>query len=153
MHSHPHERAPGEVVALLDLATLPSAPFWARRQTRTVLRAWRIWAETIETAELLVSELVTNAVKFAGPVPEPSCHPSYRSARRISLVLRHQPGQLIIEVSDPDPRPPVVAEVDSEAEGGRGLMLVQALSKEWNFYLPSTGGKVVYCVLATMASP
>jgi anti-sigma regulatory factor (Ser/Thr protein kinase) len=152
MHSHPHERVPGEAVALLDLATLPSAPFWARCQTRTVLRAWRIWTETIETAELLVSELVTNAVKFAGTVPEPS-GAAYRSARRITLVLRHQAGELIIEVSDPDPRPPVIAEVDSQAEGGRGLMLVQALSKEWNYYLPPTGGKVVYCVLASMASP
>jgi hypothetical protein len=60
---------------------------------------------------------------------------------------------LIIEVSDPDPSPPIMAEVDSEAEGGRGLMLVQALSKEWDYYLPRTGGKVVYCVLASMASP
>jgi anti-sigma regulatory factor (Ser/Thr protein kinase) len=117
-----------------------------------VLRAWRIWTETIETAELLVSELVTNAVKFAGSVPE-SSGAGYRNARRITLVLRHQAGQLIIEVSDPDPTPPVMAEGGSEAEGGRGLMLVQALSKEWNFYLPSTGGKVVYCVLASMASP
>jgi anti-sigma regulatory factor (Ser/Thr protein kinase) len=153
MQSHPKARAPGEAVALLDLATLPSAPFWARRQTRTVLRAWRVWTETIETAELLVSELVTNAVKFSGTVPKTSGYAEYRNARRISLVLRHQAGQLIIEVSDPDPSPPIMAEVDSEAEGGRGLMLVQALSKEWDYYLPRTGGKVVYCVLASMASP
>ena len=46
-----------------------------------------------------------------------------------------------------------MAEVDGEAEGGRGLMLVQALSKEWDYYLPRTGGKVVYCVLVSMADP
>ena len=69
---------------------------------------------------------------------------------RISLVLRYVADRLIIEVSDPDSRPPVFAEADDDAEGGRGLMLVQALSKEWSFYLPPAGGKVVYCVLAAM---
>jgi anti-sigma regulatory factor (Ser/Thr protein kinase) len=153
MDNHPQARVAGEAVALLDLVTLPSAPFWARCQTRTVLRAWRLWTETIETAELLVSELVTNAVKFSGTAPEPSGYGGSRSARRITLVLRHQADKLIIEVSDPDPGPPVMADVDGEAEGGRGLMLVHALSKEWNYYLPRTGGKVVYCVLPSMASP
>jgi hypothetical protein len=28
-------------------------------------------------------------------------------------------------------------------------MLVQALSKEWSYYLPPTGGKTVYCVIGT----
>ena len=99
-----------------------------------------------------MSELVTNAVKFAGTI-DASDYAGHRNAQRISFVLRHQAGQLIIEVSDPDPRPPVMAEVDGEAEGGRGLMLVQALSKEWDYYLLRTGGKVVYCVLVSMADP
>ncbi len=46
-----------------------------------------------------------------------------------------------IEVSDPDPHPPVFAEAGGESEGGRGLMLVQALSKEWDYYLPPPAGK------------
>jgi anti-sigma regulatory factor (Ser/Thr protein kinase) len=152
MHNHPQTRVPGEAVALLDLAASTSAPFWARRQTRTALGAWRIWTETIETAELLVSELVSNAVKFAGTI-DASDYAGHRNAQRISFVLRQKADQLIIEVSDPDPRPPVMAEVDGEAEGGRGLMLVQALSKEWDYYLLRTGGKVVYCVLVSMADP
>lgn len=141
-------RVPGEAVSCLDLVTLPSAPFWARRQTRAVLRSWRIWPEIIDTAELLVSELVTNSVKFTGPKPARPGLAELEGVKCISLILRYLAGQLIIEVSDPDPRPPVIAEADDDAEGGRGLMLVQALSKEWDYYLPPSGGKVVYCVLA-----
>jgi anti-sigma regulatory factor (Ser/Thr protein kinase) len=140
---------PGEAVSYLELVTLPSAPFWARRQTRAALRSWRIWPETIETAELLVSELITNAVKFAAPGQAQRADASYESVECISLTLRYMTGRLIIEVSDPNPGPPVTAEAGDEAESGRGLMLVQALSKEWNYYLPPSGGKVVYCVLGT----
>ena len=51
----------------LALVTLPTSPFWARRYTRTFLDSCRgIGKGTAETAELLVSELVTNAVRFAG---------------------------------------------------------------------------------------
>jgi anti-sigma regulatory factor (Ser/Thr protein kinase) len=142
-------RVPGEAVSYLELVTLPSAAFWARRQTRAALRSWRIWPETIDTAELLVSELVTNAVKFTGSDPELLTCPDLADVKRISLTLRHLADQLIIEVSDPDPRPPIFAEAGDDVESGRGLMLVQALSKEWNFYLPPSGGKVVYCVLGT----
>jgi anti-sigma regulatory factor (Ser/Thr protein kinase) len=144
-------RVPGEAVAYLELATLPSAPFWARRQTRAALRSWSFWPETIETAELLVSELVTNAIKFTGSDPALISYRDLDGVKRISLTLRHLTDRLIIEVSDPDPRPPVLSEPDSEADGGRGLMLVQMLSKEWSYYLPPSGGKVVYCVLASMA--
>ena len=53
----------------IALVTLPTSPFWARRYTCTFLDSCRgIGEGTTETAELLVSELVTNAVRFAnGP--------------------------------------------------------------------------------------
>ena len=35
----------------------------------------------------------------------------------------------------------------TDAENGRGLMLVDALSKEWSYFFPPGGGKVVYCFL------
>ena len=48
------------------LVTLPTSPFWARRYTRTFLGSCGgIGEDTARTAELLVSELVTNAVRFA----------------------------------------------------------------------------------------
>lgn len=36
-------RERGEEVSYLELAALPSAPFWARRQIKNVLSAWQLW--------------------------------------------------------------------------------------------------------------
>lgn len=148
MRYFPQPRSPGEVAAYLELATLPSAPFWARHQTRVALQSWRMSADSIDTAELLVSELVTNAVKFAEPTAVQPGLARSDEIEIVSLILRYMNGRLIIEVSDSDPRPPMLSEPGDDAECGRGLMLVQALSKEWGHYLPPSGGKVVYCVLA-----
>jgi anti-sigma regulatory factor (Ser/Thr protein kinase) len=135
-------------VSYLELAALPTAACCARRHTETALRAWRLRQEDIETAQLLVSELVTNSVKFADPPSARTtcCGPADMKA--ISLVLRYHASLLIIEVSDPGTVPPIVTKAAPDAETGRGLMLVQALSKEWNYYLPPSGGKTVYCVLS-----
>src|ERR1035441_2495715 len=52
---------------MFALVTLPTSPFWARRYTRSFLDSCEgINEGTVETAELLVSELVTNAVRFSG---------------------------------------------------------------------------------------
>ncbi len=144
----PLPRAPGESVSYLEVAALPSAPFWARSQVKTALRAWRLWAETIETAELMASELVTNAVKAAGPEQESLTYADLGSIDRIAVTLRYLLGRVIIEVFDSNNNPPVLDEADTDAESGRGLMLVQALSKEWGYFFPPSGGKVVYCVIA-----
>jgi anti-sigma regulatory factor (Ser/Thr protein kinase) len=123
------------------LVTLPTSPFWARRYTRTFLNSCQgIGEETAETAELLVSELVTNAVRFGGD-------PARTKASLISLSLRHFRGSLLIEVYDTDHNAPVVSGHDDYAESGRGLLLVSALAKEWSYFFPPGGGKVVYCVL------
>jgi hypothetical protein len=66
----------------------------------------------------------------------------------VHLTLRYQPDWLVIEVADPDATPPVLADADLDAEAGRGLMLVQALSKEWS-YFRTAAGKTVYCVIST----
>jgi anti-sigma regulatory factor (Ser/Thr protein kinase) len=134
-----------EKAARIDLVTLPSSPFWARRHTEQALRAWDV-AHLADTADLLVTELVTNAVAFAGAGSD--AEGEAVAVRRIWLALRLLAGQLIIEVGDPDPRPPVrAADVSTDAENGRGLMLVEALSNRWDYYLPPSGGKVVYCVI------
>jgi anti-sigma regulatory factor (Ser/Thr protein kinase) len=137
----------GDAVSYLEVAALPSAPFWARRQARAALRAWHVSDEATQTAELLVSELVTNAVKFVGPAPGPLSYSDLAGAGRISLTLRLLPGRLVIEVADQDQRPPVLTTAGPDDESGRGLMLVDALAKEWNYFFPPAGGKVVFCVL------
>jgi hypothetical protein len=130
------------------LATLSTSPFWARRYTSMFLGSCRgIGAGTAETAVLLVSELVTNSVRFAR---DPGLAPRYSkhaNASVISLSLRHFHGSLLIEVFDADDSPPILSGRDDYAESGRGLVLVNALSKEWSYFFPPGGGKVVYCVL------
>jgi hypothetical protein len=134
----------------LALVRLPTSPFWARRYTRMFVNSCRGIGEGItETAELLASELVTNAVRFAR---DPGCAPRDSEsavASVISLSLRHFRGSLLIEVYDADDNPPVLSVPSDDAESGRGLVLVNALSKEWSYFFPPGGGKVVYCVLET----
>jgi anti-sigma regulatory factor (Ser/Thr protein kinase) len=130
------------------LVTLPTSPFWARRYTRFFLGSCRgISAETAGTAELLVSELVTNAVRFVGDPADPLRDPGCADASLISLSLRHFPGCLLIEVHDAGSDPPVLSRADDRAESGRGLVLVDALSTGWSYFFPPDGAKVVYCFL------
>ena len=134
----------------LALAALPTSPFWARRYTRFFLDSCRGMSEdTAETAELLVSELVTNAVRFAGDLRAGLRYSERADASLISLSLRHFREGLLIEVYDADSNPPIRSDADEYAENGRGLMLIDALSKEWSYFFPPGGGKVVYCFLET----
>lgn len=147
MRGFPGPLSPGVPVASIRLATLPSSPFWARRHTRDVLSRWML-TEITETAELLVSELVTNAVNFASPIPAGLRLSGLAGTGIIDVTLRYPPGRLVIEVSDSGTNPPVVADPDPDSENGRGLFLVQALSKEWSYFFPPFGGKTVYCVIS-----
>jgi anti-sigma regulatory factor (Ser/Thr protein kinase) len=131
-----------------SLVTLPTSPFWARRYTRFFLDSCRGMSEaTAETAELLVSELVTNAVRFAGDPGRALRYSERANPGLISLSLRHFREGLLIEVYDSDKNPPIRSPADDDGGNGRGLMLVDALSKEWWYFFPPGGGKVVYCFL------
>jgi anti-sigma regulatory factor (Ser/Thr protein kinase) len=133
---------------MFALVTLPTSPFWARRYTRSFLDSCHGMTEdTAQTAELLVSELVTNAVRFSGDPARTLRYSERANAGLISLSLRHFPDGLLIEVYDTDSNPPIRSSPDDDAENGRGLMLVDALSKEWSYFFLPGGGKVVYCFL------
>lgn len=58
MQGYVQPNVPDESVSYLVLPPLPSAVFWARRYAEAALQAWRLRYEDIETAQLLVSELV-----------------------------------------------------------------------------------------------
>ena len=139
-------RRPGEPRAIdagtFALATLPTSPFWARRYIRQFLGSCRgIGTDTADTAELLVSELVTNAVRFASaPAPATPVLRS-RSAGMIWLSVRHFAEELLIEVFDTDANPPVLTDAAEDAENGRGLLLVDALSKEWSYFFPPAAAR------------
>jgi anti-sigma regulatory factor (Ser/Thr protein kinase) len=141
--------ARGDRLARMQLAALPDAAFWARRLTRDVLSRWQIPGDVIETAELLVSELVTNAQKFCAKAAGQAGNRCPDDVELISLLLMSFPDRIVIEVSDSGNNPPVVGDASPEAESGWGLMLVKALSKEWGYFLRPSGGKTVYCIIAT----
>ncbi|WP_225320490.1 ATP-binding protein [Streptomyces luteolifulvus] len=127
----------------LELAAQVESVRWARSHTRDVLHAWQLPGEHIDTAQLVVSELVTNAVRHDSGQRNSTDEP------RVTLTLHCEPAQLIVLVGDGNPNPPVSnGAVPLAAEGGRGLFIVEAVSKEWSYYFPPTGGKVVWCILA-----
>ncbi len=133
---------------MFALVTLPTSPFWARKYTRSFLDSCRGMTEsTAQTAELLVSELVTNAVRFSGDPARALSYSERANASLISLSLRHFPEVLLIEVYDTDSNPPIPCDTGTDAENGRGLILIDALAKEWSYFFPPDGGKVVYCFL------
>ena len=55
----------------------------------------------------------------------------------VGLRLAGDRLRLLVEVSDHDPGPPVPTAVDPERDGGRGLLLVDALSERWGYYYPA----------------
>ncbi|MGY5060787.1 SpoIIE family protein phosphatase [Streptomyces sp. 900105755] len=112
---------------------LPDAVMHARRFTARTLRRWKV-EEATDPVLLVVSELVTNAlVHTQGPV-------------RLELVLRGDRVRVCVSDSSPRaPAKPVI--VDWESTGGRGLLLVEAVSESFGT-VPVAGGKQVCSEIA-----
>jgi anti-sigma regulatory factor (Ser/Thr protein kinase) len=125
----------------LELGALPSAVPCARLHAKQMLWEWG-FTELSEAVELLVSELTTNAVRVSKALDHDS---------PIRLWLLSDKTQVLILVWDGSPRPPVRIEITEDAEGGRGLLLVETLSEQWGWY-PSkdNGGKWVWCRVVTL---
>lgn len=123
-------RVPPTAVTAVS-ATLPAEPasVGAGRQfLRGTLREWDI-PELSDTACLLASELLSNAVRHAtGP---------------LRLRLRQAGNEVSVEVSDGSPNLPRARQVAPDDESGRGLMLVEALAKAWGT-APRDVGKAVW---------
>ncbi|MER7830080.1 SpoIIE family protein phosphatase [Streptomyces sp. NPDC095602] len=99
----------------------------ARRLVRTQLEEWEL-ADLTDIMELVVSELVGNALRYGG---------GPGSLR----LLRH--SRLCVEVSDNGPDLPQIQHAELSAEGGRGLQLINTLCRRWGS-CRTPGGKVVW---------
>ncbi|MFF0293194.1 ATP-binding protein [Kitasatospora sp. NPDC004614] len=141
-------------ISHLTLADTPNAVPWARRHSADILRRWQIPGAVIETANLIVSELTTNAVRHpADNEPQSTGYPSLANVGTFTLGLQLTGTGLLVQVADHDPRPPVRREVGVEATGGRGLFLVSEMANRWGYYHPATAvGKVVWAELLLHAS-
>jgi len=129
---------PGYLHDELRLAPTPTAAAAARRFVRETLQSWGLGppdGELSEQAQLLADELVTNAVVHA------------QTNTRLRLELG---GELLhIAVGDLDPRLPRLLPDGPQAQGGRGLRLVEWVAAAWGAQPHPGGGKVVWCTLQT----
>lgn len=117
---------PAETVrtAIFRLAPVPESAGRARRAARTMLTDWRL-EPLVEDVDLVVSELVTNALLHSGDA-DGAADPI-----RFELDLRGR--TLTCRVVDSSPLPPRPEEAAETAESGRGLILVEALASAWDW--------------------
>ena len=108
---------PDEGSAVIELPQSSRAASIARE----FIRAHRseLSPETLSDAELMVSELVTNAVLHGAP--------------KITLRVRRHPPSIAVDVTDAGELQPTLPNQppDPDAPGGRGLLIVEALSTSW----------------------
>lgn len=132
---------PAQTAATFAFRAQPESVRAGREFTRYTLRAWGM-AALGDLAELVVSELVTNALRHGVP-----------SARRITqecpirLRLLAQLPFLMCMVSDPGTGIPVLRDTAMSSENGRGLTVVESCCVRWGWHLLDEGGKVVWALL------
>jgi Histidine kinase-like ATPase domain len=134
-HGHDLEHWP--LHDAFTLEALADAVPLARAHLRQLLSSWGR-TELSPDASVVVSELVTNAVAAS-------------RERRLAAVpvlvwLGSTSYCLLLAVADASPPPPVRLDLGADAEGGRGLALVEALSSRWGWHPASITGlkKVVW---------
>ncbi|OAH12875.1 phosphoserine phosphatase RsbU [Streptomyces jeddahensis] len=114
-------------VASWDLPAEPAVVAQARQAAALQLATWRL-EELTFTTELVVSELVTNAIRHAsGPL-------------RLRLIMERS---LICEVSDTGSSAPHLRHPRTTDEGGRGLFLVSQLTRRWGTRY-TANGKIIW---------
>ncbi|WP_443072062.1 ATP-binding SpoIIE family protein phosphatase [Streptomyces sp. WMMC1477] len=114
-----------------------SAASTARRLVREELARWQL-EDLVDTVELVVSELVGNALRYGeGP-----------GTMRLLRTSR-----LAVEISDTGPDLPQIQHVSWSDEGGRGLQLVNLLSRRWGSCRTAGTGKVVWAELDVPLPP
>jgi anti-sigma regulatory factor (Ser/Thr protein kinase) len=139
-------RMPSPLWSYLELAALPTAVSCARLHAKQILWEWG-FTDLSEDGELIVSELVTNALQVTveGKLSTP-----------LRLWLSSNRARVLIEVWDADRTPPRLKVLDANGVppvsevGGRGLFLVATFSERWGWYPErALGGKVVWAEVAT----
>jgi anti-sigma regulatory factor (Ser/Thr protein kinase) len=123
------------------LKTYPAVPesiTSARRVVRTLCIKWRLNDGTVEAAELATSELVTNAYKAA-----------HETGDTFELRVRLSGLRVRVQVWDRSDDKPEEGHVSPDATGGRGLLIVSILARNWGVSVGegARGGKWVWAVL------
>ena len=123
--------------AHIHLAPGPSAPSLARAFLTETCARWQA-EDFVTDAALVVSELVTNAVRHAG------------TEMRLALELRD--GTLTVRVHDRGPGLPRLIPPAERGFGGQGLAIVVQLAQAWGVAVEEDGEKAVWCRLGPRAA-
>lgn len=134
------DRPPSQPSATCLLGPRPESVKTGRDFARATLLDWDLPA-LADLAELVVSELVTNALRHGIP-----------SARKLGghcvrLRLLAQAPFVMCMVTDPGSDIPVLRDSEPLAESGRGLNVVESCCVRWGWHLLDDGGKVVWALL------
>ncbi|WP_309226267.1 ATP-binding protein [Streptomyces lunaelactis] len=120
----------------LPFAAEPREIAGLRRVLRLHLTLWGL-PELVESAQICVTELTSNVIRHVG------------AGTPTTLAVSMSGTRLRIEVHDPDTRAlPTLPGAECEAESGRGMTLVDAVTDRWGVILRADS-KVVWCELAT----
>ncbi|MET7986110.1 MULTISPECIES: SpoIIE family protein phosphatase [unclassified Streptomyces] len=119
---------PPDQVATWHLDFEPTAAAQARHHAKDRLRKWRVSEETAYATELIVSELVTNALRYGAP------------PIRLRLV---KDATLTCEVDDSGGAAPRLRHARTADEGGRGLFICAQMSHNWGIRY-SAEGKTIW---------
>ncbi|MGW0706689.1 ATP-binding protein [Streptomyces sp. NPDC002643] len=133
-----HDTVSPSWTCALRLPRDPRAPGVARATLRAVLGPHDL-AELTPTAELLTSELLTNAVR---------AETAYGDGRDVAVRFELSGAELRVEVSDSAGGKPELRCAEDGDECGRGLVLVDALADDWGVAPRHGAGKVVWALLA-----
>jgi Histidine kinase-like ATPase domain len=131
--------APGWALRdFIELGALDGSIPSARYHARHILWEWQL-AGLGDDVELVVAELVTNAVAASRAMDFPF---------PVRMWLLSDTASVLVVVWDASPRPPVLMDPAEDAEVGRGLLLVEAVSARWDWQtLADGGGKVVRALI------
>lgn len=118
------------------LFPFPASVGAARRFVRDVLTTRQVGDEVVDTVELLTSEVVTNAIVHAGSGPQ--------------LVVQLTRERVRVEVHDRASSVPLRLMTDPFSPGGRGMAIVEELSREWGVEHLPDGKRVWFEVPVTV---
>jgi hypothetical protein len=132
----------------LPLHALPTAPACARGHVRSVAHEWGL-PDLADIAELLVSELVTNGVQAYERL---KLKADMAIVPVVRLWMVSDGLSIVIHVWDGSDEMPMRRDVGPDEIGGRGLLLVETLGKDWGVYLEADG-KVVWVMISLSGDP
>jgi anti-sigma regulatory factor (Ser/Thr protein kinase) len=125
----------------LTVPSIPGSVPVARLHVRAALGS-RGLGEYADDAEIITSELVTNAIQHL-------CDNGTQTIE-VTITYAESPAAVTIAVSDSSPRGPIRRDTPAGSEQGRGLQIIEALSAHWG-WRQEDGGKVIFAVLTREA--